>query len=106
MVLSSIIWRADHLLLLDQTRLPAEQVYLECRDFRAVAEAIKVLRVRGAPAIGVAGAFGLALAAREALDRRLPVRSFVCEAADVLRATRPTAVNLGLGIGPHTGQDG
>jgi len=94
MALTSLSWRDDRLILLDQTKLPGEAVYLECRDFRAVAEAIKSMRVRGAPAIGVAGAFGLALAAQEAVTYGLPMEAFVREAAEALRATRPTAVNL------------
>ncbi|MGE5529948.1 MAG: S-methyl-5-thioribose-1-phosphate isomerase [Patescibacteria group bacterium] len=94
MSLESIIWRGDRLSLLDQTRLPGEAVYLDCRDFRQVASAIRSLSVRGAPAIGVAGAFGLALAAGEAEAKGLPVEAYVREAAAVLRATRPTAVNL------------
>src|SRR5574337_2117550 len=50
--------------LLDQRRLPAEEVYIECRDAAAVAHAIRLMQIRGAPAIGVAGAMGLALAAQ------------------------------------------
>ena len=91
---ASLIWERDHLLLLDQTKLPGEISYLDCRDYRAVAEAIKTMRVRGAPAIGVAAGFGLALAAQEAVAGNLRVEPFVREAAETLRLTRPTAVNL------------
>lgn len=84
------------LLLLDQTRLPREEAYVECADERQVAEAIASMRVRGAPAIGIAAAYGMALVAwnapedepREALLARLR------GARDVLCASRPTAVNL------------
>lgn len=84
------------LLLLDQTRLPREEAYVECADERQVAEAIASMRVRGAPAIGIAAAYGMALAAwnapedepREALLARLR------GAREVLCASRPTAVNL------------
>jgi methylthioribose-1-phosphate isomerase len=72
--------------LLDQRRLPAEIVELECRSVADVAEAIRTLAVRGAPAIGVAAAYGLALAALLGDD--------LDEAQAMLAATRPTAVNL------------
>jgi len=80
----------DRVVLLDQRRLPAEEVEVECRSAADVAEAIRTMVVRGAPAIGIAAAYGLALAALrgENLD----------EADDVLRASRPTAVNLGWAL--------
>lgn len=81
--------------LIDQRRLPLEFTVLECRDYRQVAEAIRTLAVRGAPAIGVAAAAGLALAARELAER--PAAEFwsgLEAAAEHLRQTRPTAVNL------------
>ena len=56
-----IEWMGDRVRILDQTRLPGEEVYLELTDFREVASAIKELRVRGAPAIGVAAGYGMAL---------------------------------------------
>ena len=65
----NIEWRKDTLVLLDQTKLPTEISYVHCTDWRQVAEAIKMLRVRGAPAIGVAASYGLILAAMEA-DRK------------------------------------
>ncbi|MDB4966961.1 MAG: translation initiation factor, aIF-2BI family [Myxococcales bacterium] len=82
--------RYDHatgvLSLLDQRLLPAEEIWIECRTVVEVAAAIKDMVVRGAPAIGVTAAYGMAIAARrgESLE----------EAATLLRATRPTAVNL------------
>ena len=76
--------------LLDQRRLPEEEVELECRDAVEVAEAIRTLAVRGAPAIGVAAAYGYALAAELGHD--------LDEADRVLRASRPTAVNLGWAL--------
>ena len=81
--------------LLDQTRLPCEEVERECRRWEDVADAIRALVVRGAPAIGVAAAFGVALAARQS-----PATTFDGLIADLevaikgLGATRPTAVNL------------
>jgi len=85
----------DTVRLIDQRRLPAELVVMECRNYQEVGEAIRTLAVRGAPAIGVAAAGGLALAARALADQ--PAERFwqgLEEAAAALRATRPTAVNL------------
>jgi methylthioribose-1-phosphate isomerase len=81
--------------LIDQRRLPTEEIVLECRDYQAVAEAIKTLAVRGAPAIGVTAALGLALGARA-----IPAERFedfwprFAEICTEMAATRPTAVNL------------
>jgi methylthioribose-1-phosphate isomerase len=86
------------ILLLDQTLLPAEVRVLRVRDVSELCEAIEVLRVRGAMALGVAGALGVALAARRAAEAGEEFRPAVLVAADRLRATRPTAVNLGWGI--------
>src|SRR5438094_3076785 len=81
--------------MIDQTRLPAELVLIEHSDYREVAASIREMRVRGAPAIGVAAAFGLALAARQSDATTLPALiADLDAAAAVLRATRPTAVNL------------
>jgi methylthioribose-1-phosphate isomerase len=76
----------DRVVLLDQRRLPDEEVELECRSAAEVAEAIRDMAVRGAPAIGVAAAYGYALAAQRGED--------LGEADRVLRSARPTAVNL------------
>jgi methylthioribose-1-phosphate isomerase len=83
------------LVLVDQTRLPHEVVYLRCRSAAEVAEAIRRMRVRGAPAIGVAAAYGLALGAAE--SRATDAAAFLIDLEAVaaqLAATRPTAVNL------------
>ncbi|MDQ3866855.1 MAG: S-methyl-5-thioribose-1-phosphate isomerase [Actinomycetota bacterium] len=82
---------ADSVVLLDQRRLPAEEVELVCRSVADVAEAIRTLAVRGAPAIGIAAAYGYALAAARGDD--------LDEAARLLLASRPTAVNLAWAIG-------
>ena len=76
--------------LLDQTRLPAEESFLTCRDIPQLVDAIGRLAVRGAPLLGVAGAFGVALAALRGDD--------VEAAAAAIAAARPTAVNLGWGV--------
>ncbi|MFF9122876.1 S-methyl-5-thioribose-1-phosphate isomerase [Streptomyces sp. NPDC014889] len=78
------------LVLLDQTRLPAEEVELVCTDAPALVEAIRSLAVRGAPLLGIAGAYGVALAAARGFD--------VDDAAAALAAARPTAVNLSVGV--------
>jgi methylthioribose-1-phosphate isomerase len=84
-----------HIRIIDQTRLPAELVYLDCRDVETLWEAIHALRVRGAPAIGVAAAMGAALAAGSSdADDPASLLQTVLEATRRLRASRPTAVNL------------
>ena len=83
----------DEVELLDQTRLPAEEVWLRCRRPEDVADAIRRLAVRGAPAIGVAAAYGLALAVDPEAETEA-ARAALGRAADLLIATRPTAVNL------------
>jgi methylthioribose-1-phosphate isomerase len=81
--------------LIDQRRLPSEEVFIDCRDYQAVAEAIQTLAVRGAPAIGVTAALGLAVGARaieaEAFEHFWARFAEICT---VMAATRPTAVNL------------
>lgn len=86
--LSPLVWKTDHLLVLDQRRLPAEEQWLTCRNAGDVAEAIRSMVVRGAPAIGIAAAYGIALAARQQPAADLTVDF------DRLAASRPTAVNL------------
>jgi methylthioribose-1-phosphate isomerase len=91
-VFSPIRWAEDHLELLEQTLLPREEVWLACRDPETVADAIYRLAVRGAPAIGVAAAYGLVVGLKTAGDRPLDER--FGEVAELLGSTRPTAVNL------------
>ncbi len=91
----SVEWHDGVLRLIDQRRLPHEMVILECETPEAVAEAIRTMAVRGAPAIGAAAAFGMALAALRspASDRAALLRGLEA-AARLLKASRPTAVNL------------
>jgi methylthioribose-1-phosphate isomerase len=92
-------WEGDHLFLIDQTVLPARYETVECTTVERLAQAIRRLEVRGAPALGVAGAYGIALATRTCRNTHFP--EFLAELqsqADLLRATRPTAVNLSWGI--------
>ena len=79
---------------IDQTRLPLDLVYVETADVRELWHAIKTLQIRGAPAIGVAGAMGVAAAAQAAAGTAADVARAACEAADYLATSRPTAVNL------------
>ncbi len=90
----TIQWTDEGVVMIDQTRLPNEEVYVTCRTYAEVANAIKTMIIRGAPAIGVAAAMGIALGVKQAGDihAEFPV---ICE---TLRVTRPTAVNLFWGI--------
>jgi methylthioribose-1-phosphate isomerase len=83
-------WESGALLVLDQRRLPAEESWVRCETADQVADCLRSLAVRGAPAIGLAAAYGIALAAGSGADPR--------HAAEVLRRTRPTAVNLGWAL--------
>lgn len=92
----SLKWVGDEsgfLQLLDQTKLPIERVLIDCYDVETVWEAIKVLRVRGAPAIGVAAAFGLLLARNASVELPQQIQAYR-QAANYLATSRPTAVNL------------
>lgn len=90
----TVEWKDGAVRLLDQSRLPTHVEFLDCRDYRAVAQAIRELKVRGAPAIGVTAAMGIALGAQTAAaDYDTFVRQ-VGEICDHLAASRPTAVNL------------
>ena len=95
MLVKSIELKDDRVLLLDQTRLPQETVVLELRTAEEVTEAIQSLRIRGAPAIGVAGAYALVLASREVETKDVDhLRAHLEEAAQEIGEARPTAVNL------------
>lgn len=92
--LKAIEWKEGKLYIIDQTLLPVKEVYREIRTTTELCEAISSLRVRGAPAIGVAAAFGVVLAAREVFQKKGDFPKEMEEAAKSLVATRPTAVNL------------
>ncbi|HET9917306.1 MAG TPA: S-methyl-5-thioribose-1-phosphate isomerase [Candidatus Binatia bacterium] len=92
MAVKTIEWKNDRVIMLDQRLLPHREVYRICRDYVQVAEAIRAMVIRGAPAIGVAAAMGVALGALQAPDKRFD-REFERMVA-VLGKTRPTAVNL------------
>jgi methylthioribose-1-phosphate isomerase len=94
-VIPTVEWKDGAVRLLDQSRLPEQVEFLDCRDYQTVAEAIRGLRVRGAPAIGVTAAMGIALGA-QSLSTHDPddFEKSVLAICDHLAATRPTAVNL------------
>ena len=94
----TILWQDDaagHLILIDQTLLPNELKQIECRDVETVWEAIKMLRVRGAPAIGIAAAYGVIVGLQTVDDSdSAAFQARATEVADYLATSRPTAVNL------------
>jgi methylthioribose-1-phosphate isomerase len=93
--LKTVEWVNGHVRMIDQTRLPYRFAYVSLKDYRQVAKAIRQMTVRGAPAIGVAAAMGMALAANA--NRSKPKEQFMDEldaAAETLRRSRPTARNL------------
>ena len=95
----TITWRDDRVIILDQRALPHDETYLHCMTASQVAEAIRTLAVRGAPAIGIAAAMGLALGAGQI--RQTEYGAFLDElgkVCDMLKETRPTAVNLGWAL--------
>ncbi len=95
MPIKTIEWADGKIRIIDQTKLPEEMVYLSIDDIDVLGEAIGRLRIRGAPAIGIAGAMGAALAAWNYKgDDTKELFESVMKAVDFLRSTRPTAVNL------------
>ena len=98
--INTVCWQGDsngHLEILDQTKLPTQISHVVCKDVSTVVESIQSLRVRGAPAIGIAGAYGMVLAVKEAMqleessEKKL---GYFKQLAENLATSRPTAVNL------------
>ena len=95
MKFKTIEWKGDKVRFLDQRRLPNEVRYIDCKDASAVAQAIRNMAIRGAPAIGVAAAMGIALAAKKIRSHRPGAfRKNMEKVCHQMRQTRPTAVNL------------
>jgi methylthioribose-1-phosphate isomerase len=93
--IKALQWLGDRLKILDQTRLPREEIYLECFEPEQVAAAIREMKVRGAPIIGLAAAFGMALGAMVSGARTASqMQEDVARCAELLASTRPTARNL------------
>jgi methylthioribose-1-phosphate isomerase len=94
-MVNAIAWKDGTVLMLDQTKLPIEVSYIECTDYRMVAEGIRKLWIRGAPAIGIAAAMGIALGAQDIKASHFDEFSRAVEPiCDELLSTRPTAVNI------------
>src|SRR5438445_13415942 len=94
-MLPTIAREGDVVVMIDQRKLPAEEVYVRCRTAPEVARAIKTMVIRGAPAIGVAAAMGIALGMRR--SKATGTQKFAAEfhkTCELMAATRPTAVNL------------
>lgn len=113
-MLPTIAWEDDAVVMVDQRKLPSAEVYVRCKTVNDVAKAIKTMVIRGAPAIGVAAAMGIALGATR--TKATGTRQFTTEfqkTCDLMAATRPTAVNLfwaiekmkaAFAIGAHAGE--
>jgi methylthioribose-1-phosphate isomerase len=94
-LLLTVTWKDDSVVLIDQTKLPNKLAYVRCKNYKEVANAIKKLVVRGAPAIGISAALGLALAAVHSKAENLnQLLADLDTATKTLQSTRPTAVNL------------
>jgi methylthioribose-1-phosphate isomerase len=94
-MLPTIAWEDDAIVMVDQRKLPSAEVYVRCKSANEVAKAIKTMVIRGAPAIGVAAAMGIALGLKR--SKATGTRQFAAEfqkTCDLMAATRPTAVNL------------
>ena len=94
-MLPTIDWQGDAVVMVDQRKLPGQEVYVRCRSAQEVARAIRTMVIRGAPAIGVAAAMGIALGMKRSTARG--TRQFTVDfqkICDMMAATRPTAVNL------------
>jgi methylthioribose-1-phosphate isomerase len=92
--ISPIAWADRAIRILDQTRLPDDEVYLDLATVEQVVEAIRALRVRGAPLIGITAAMGLAVVAQRQAERMELTAEWLAGVADTLEASRPTAVDL------------
>lgn len=91
----AVEWRGNRLRILDQSQLPHREVLVDLRDYREVVSAIKTMQIRGAPAIGVAAAYGIALGAQElAAESKDRFLQGLAPVLDAFAASRPTAVNL------------
>jgi methylthioribose-1-phosphate isomerase len=94
-MLPTIEWQGDTIVMVDQRKLPAQELYVRCRTSQEVAKAIRTMVIRGAPAIGVAAGMGIALGMRRSTAKG--TKQFAVEfqkTCDMMAATRPTAVNL------------
>lgn len=94
-MIRSIEWLGDRVRFIDQTTLPLQEEYIETSDVHVISDAIRALKIRGAPLIGISAAYGVALAASHYEGKDVPTfREFVRRVSALLASTRPTAVNL------------
>src|ERR687891_1605743 len=94
-MLPTIDWKDDAVVMIDQRKLPASEIYVSCKTASEIAKAIKTMVIRGAPAIGVAAAMGIAVGMKK--SKATGTKQFTTEfqkTCDLMAATRPTAVNL------------
>ncbi len=99
MTLKTVEWKNNSVIMIDQTKLPNTLEFVTYTDFNQIADAIRTLVVRGAPAIGVSGAFGLALASLQSnAKEKDELINYLENAKTILAKTRPTAVNLSWGL--------
>ncbi len=95
-MIETVYWTDEGVVMIDQTKLPSEEIWVTCRSYKEVADAIRTMIIRGAPAIGVAAVMGVALGVVQADGRDLDAEfESICKE---LASTRPTAVNLFWGI--------
>jgi methylthioribose-1-phosphate isomerase len=94
-MIKTVEWTDAGVRFIDQTKLPTEETYVTCKTYEEVADAIRTMVVRGAPAIGVSAAMGVAIGVRQAKARdNAELQREFAQICDVLAGTRPTAVNL------------
>src|SRR5579863_8341366 len=94
-MIQTLEWTKAGVRFIDQRKLPVEETYVTCKAYEEVAEAIRTMVVRGAPAIGVAAAMGIALGVRESKAKDVErLRQELVKISEVIGKTRPTAVNL------------
>src|ERR1700757_3746530 len=99
-MIQTLEWTDEGVRFIDQTRLPTEEVYVVCKTHQQVADVIRNMVVRGAPAIGVAAAMGIALGARNSTaENVVDLKKDFDDICEIMRETRPTAVNLFWAIG-------
>src|SRR5918993_2698785 len=94
-MLPTIDWQGETIVMVDQRKLPGQEIYVRCRTAQEVARAIRTMVIRGAPAIGVAAAMGIALGMRRSAAKG--TKQYAVEfqkSCDLMAGTRPTAVNL------------
>ncbi len=91
-MVNTIEWTDAGVVIIDQTKLPGEEIYVTCKTYNEVADAIRTMVIRGAPAIGCAAAMGVAIGVQKSSDENLDAQ--IDDICDTLAATRPTAVNL------------